>query len=65
MRRATHGTINSYSVTFAEDEFDESGYAERIAQQFHTAHQRVTVTPPELLAKLPNALAALRRIDHE
>ena len=59
MRRATDGPINSYSVTFAESEFDESVYAERIAQQFHTAHHRVTVTPPELLARLPRALAAL------
>ncbi|NOT63958.1 MAG: asparagine synthase, partial [Acidobacteria bacterium] len=59
MRRATTGTIKSFSVAFEQDEFNESVYAERIARQFHTEHQRVTVSESELLAKLPRALAAL------
>lgn len=59
MRRATNGVIKSFSVAFAEDEFDESRYAEKVAYQFNTDHHKVTLAKGELLAKLPKALAAL------
>jgi asparagine synthase (glutamine-hydrolysing) len=59
MRRATTGTIRTFSVYFNEREFSEQAYAEQVAQQFATEHHPVLITENELLAKLPKALAAM------
>ncbi len=58
-RRATTGAIQSFSVYFNEQEFNEQAHAERIARQYETGHHTVLVTEEEILAKLPRALCAM------
>ena len=59
MRRATTGTIRTFSVYFNEKEFSEYPYAEEIARQFGTEHHPVLITEADILARIPKALAAL------
>ncbi len=50
--------IDTFSVTFADKEFDESPFSELIAKKFNTRHTSVCLTPEDFLAELPNALRA-------
>ena len=50
--------IDTFSVTFADKEFDESPYSELIAGKFNTRHTSVCLKPEDFLAELPNALNA-------
>ena len=50
--------IDTFSVTFADKEFDESSYSELIAGKFNTRHTSVCLKPEDFLAELPNALNA-------
>lgn len=59
MSEASDLPIETYSVGFDEPEFDESGYAQLIADRFRTRHQTVRLTADDFLAELPNALAAV------
>lgn len=59
MRRATTGNIRTFSVYFNEQEYSEYAYADAVARQFETEHHPILITENDLLAKLPNALAAL------
>jgi asparagine synthase (glutamine-hydrolysing) len=59
VRRATTGTIKTFSVYFKEREFSERDYAELVARRFATEHHPLLVTADEILAKLPQALQAM------
>lgn len=59
MRRATTGTIRTFSVYFNEKEFSEYVYAEEVARQFDTEHHPVLITEGDILAKIPQALASM------
>ncbi|MFN7930776.1 MAG: asparagine synthase (glutamine-hydrolyzing) [Blastocatellia bacterium] len=59
MRRATTGTIRTFSIYFNEQEYSEYAYAETVARQFETEHHPILLTQDDLLAKLPHALSAL------
>jgi asparagine synthase (glutamine-hydrolysing) len=52
-------TPRTFSVGFEEQVFDESVHAEVVARRFHTDHTHVPLTGPDLLAQLPQALAAM------
>ncbi len=45
MRRATSGTIRTFSIGFEEPEYDESGYARQVARRFETEHHEFVVKP--------------------
>jgi asparagine synthase (glutamine-hydrolysing) len=47
--------VSTFSIGFGEEEFDESEYARRVAEQYKTHHQmrRVAADSVSLLAKLP------------
>jgi len=59
LRRATAGTLESFSVCFREEEFSERDYAETIARKFGTKHHTILLTGDQVLAKLPRAVAAM------
>jgi asparagine synthase (glutamine-hydrolysing) len=59
MRRATNGTIKTFSVYFNEKEFSEFPYAEHIASKFGTEHHPLLITEDDLLKKLPTILDAM------
>ncbi len=59
MRRATQGSIKSFSVCFKEQEFSEKVYAEKVARHCNTDHHPILVTEEEMLARLPGALRAM------
>ena len=44
-RRANHGKIQSFSVTFGHEQFDESRHARLLAEHFQTEHHEFHVTP--------------------
>jgi asparagine synthase (glutamine-hydrolysing) len=50
---------NTFTVSFDEQEFDESHYAELIAEKFNTCHERILLKPDAFLETLPDALDAM------
>lgn len=51
--------IHTFTVAFAEKEFDEAAIARRTAAKFGTTHQEVMVTPAEMLGRVGEAVGAL------
>ncbi|HWN11873.1 MAG TPA: asparagine synthase (glutamine-hydrolyzing) [Pyrinomonadaceae bacterium] len=51
--------IHTFTVAFAEKEFDEAAIARRTAARFGTTHQEVRVTPDEMLSRVGDAVGAL------
>jgi asparagine synthase (glutamine-hydrolysing) len=54
MAECSSGPVRTFSIGFADKEFDETRYARRVAQLFGTAHEEFTVEPNaiEILPKL-------------
>lgn len=50
-------SIRTFSIAFEEASFDESSYAERVAQRFGTSHQVETLSADRMVDLLPEALA--------
>ncbi len=50
------GALNTYSVGFAEEGYDESPYADLVASRFATRHHRLLVGGEEYAAWLPRAV---------
>jgi asparagine synthase (glutamine-hydrolysing) len=59
MREVTSGDIDTFTVSFAEKQFDEAPYARAIAERFHTKHHEIRLSPNDFLDSLPDALDAL------
>lgn len=51
--------IHTFTVAFAEKEFDEAAIARRTADRLGTTHQEVIVSPDEMLARVDDAVGAL------
>jgi asparagine synthase (glutamine-hydrolysing) len=49
----------TFSVVFAESSYDEARYARQVATHFATDHTEIPLTQQDLLAQLPEALAAM------
>ena len=45
MRRATSGSIRTFSIGFDQPEYDERGYARSVATELDTEHQELIVRP--------------------
>ncbi len=58
MSQVSDRPINTFSVAFDEQEYDESAYAQIIVDKFKTNHTSVKLSPDDFLSELPNALAA-------
>ena len=49
----------TFTISFDEEEFDESRYAEIIAKKFHTDHTPIHLKPEVMLEELTHALDAM------
>ncbi|MDQ3011367.1 MAG: asparagine synthase (glutamine-hydrolyzing) [Acidobacteriota bacterium] len=52
-------TAHTFSVIFADSNYDESVYARQVAERFRTDHTEIHLTEGEMLSQLPAALAAM------
>jgi len=50
---------NTFSLVFAEEEFNEGQYSREIARRFGTEHHEITVSQQDTLTVLPEALCAM------
>ena len=51
--------VSTFSVTFAEQELDESPWSRAIAKRFQTDHHEIRLAPSDFLAQVPAGLAAM------
>ncbi len=51
--------IDTFSIVFEEEQFDESKYSDLIARRFNTRHHPILLKPADFLEALPQALAAM------
>ena len=59
MARASERPIDTFTVSFAEKQYDESRFAALIAQKYNTRHTKIRLTPNDFLKELPAALDAM------
>ncbi len=50
--------VNTFNISFAEQEFDESQFAEQIAKKYNTKHHRILIRPSAFLDSLEDIFAA-------
>jgi len=51
--------VRTFTISFEDCEFSEAAYAKTIADQFDTNHTEINLSPADLIAQLPAALAAM------
>lgn len=51
--------VNTFNISFAEEEYSEAKYARIIAEKFQTNHTEIKLTPEDFLKDLPEALQAM------
>lgn len=51
------GQVNTFSVGFGEDRYNELGYAAQVARQFGTTHHELTVSCRDVIDELPRLIA--------
>lgn len=59
MAEQSETPINTFTVSFAEKEYDESVYAQQIATQYKTNHHRLLIKPEEFLHSMEEILGAM------
>jgi len=59
MSRVAGTRVKTFTIAFEEPEFNEAPLARLTAQRFKTEHTEVRVTSTQVLAELPQALAAM------
>lgn len=59
MASVSERPINTFNVSFREDEFSEAEHARTIAQRFNTRHTEIELTADRFLELVPDALNAL------
>jgi asparagine synthase (glutamine-hydrolysing) len=59
MKEVSTSKINTFSITFNEQEFSEEQYSSLIAKKFDTEHHKIELTVDHFLKELPNALSAM------
>ena len=58
MSECSSRRIDTFTVSFAEKQFDESRYADIIAKKYNTNHTTIRLSPDDFLKGLPEALDA-------
>ncbi len=59
MARASNHPVQTFSITFKEQEFDESPYSKLIAKRFNTDHCEIQLSASDFLKTIPDAVAAM------
>lgn len=59
MSKASDVSIKTFCVSFKEEEFSESKYAEIISKKYKTDHHNIVLSVEDFKNELPNALAAM------
>jgi asparagine synthase (glutamine-hydrolysing) len=59
MSRISAHPVNTFSITFNEQAYDESPYSELIAQRFKTKHTAIQLSADHFLRMVPEALQAM------
>ena len=59
MAELSEQPINTFSISFREQEFDESIFAEEISKKYKTNHHRIVIDPKEFLYSLDEILSAM------
>jgi asparagine synthase (glutamine-hydrolysing) len=52
-------TPSTFSIVFREADFSETEHSRAVAAKFHTDHHEITVSQSDVLAAIPDALAAM------
>lgn len=56
MAQTSTQPINTFNINFAEKEYSEAKYAEKIAKKYNTNHHEINLTPTDLLDDIETAL---------
>jgi asparagine synthase (glutamine-hydrolysing) len=59
MAQASERPIDTFTVSFAEKQFDESHFANIISKKYNTNHTNIRLSPDDFLKELPHALDAM------
>ena len=59
MAEVSDHPVQTFSVTFDEEAFNEGAYAQMVADKFNTRHTDIRLRPDDFLEAIPNALAAM------
>ena len=59
MSRISAHPVNTFSITFNEQAYDESPYSELIAKRFNTKHTAIELSAEHFLRMMPEALHAM------
>jgi len=59
MSRISSHPVNTFSITFNEQAYDESPYSELIAKRFNTKHTAIQLSASHFLNMVPEALQAM------
>ena len=59
MSRISSHPVNTFSITFNEQAYDESPYSELIAKRFNTKHTAIQLSASHFLNMVPEALLAM------
>jgi asparagine synthase (glutamine-hydrolysing) len=59
MSKISRHPVNTFSITFQEQAYDESPYSELIAKRFNTKHTAIQLNAQHFLSMVPEALQAM------
>ncbi|NDC76353.1 MAG: asparagine synthase (glutamine-hydrolyzing) [Chitinophagia bacterium] len=59
MAELTASPVNTFNVSFSEEAFDESRYAQVVAGRFATRHETIRMSPARFLSELEHAMEAM------
>ncbi|MEO1450964.1 MAG: asparagine synthase C-terminal domain-containing protein, partial [Bacteroidota bacterium] len=59
MAQASEQPVNTFSIVFEEEAFDESPFSQMMADRYRTRHTPILLRPDDFLRELPAALQAM------
>ncbi len=59
MAKVSDIRVDSFNISFSEDDFSEAPYARHVARMHNTRHHEIRLNPSDFLSMLPDALAAM------
>jgi len=59
MSKENNAQVNTFSITFEEEEYSEAPYARMIAEKYNTKHHEIKLNVNDFLKEVPNALSSM------